>query len=359
MTGTARKIIHVDMDAFYASVEQRDDPKLRGKPVAVGGEGGRSVVAAASYEARAFGVHSAMPSFKAREKCPQLIFVRPRSDAYREVSRQIREIFAEHTPLIEPLSLDEAYLDVSENLQGLPTATAVARAIRTAIRERTGLTASAGVSYNKFLAKMASDVNKPDGQFVILPKDGEAFVASLPVKKFHGIGPATAGKMESLGIMTGADLRAKPLEFLKQRFGKSGDHFYWISRGVDERVVRPDRVRKSIGAENTFRNDLSTFEDLLAELLPLADKVWAHCERTQSRGRTITLKLKWSDFTQITRSRSQNSAINSAAELKTVVQAILADEFPLPGAVRLIGVSVSSLDSEPENREAAAQLSLL
>lgn len=359
MSEVPRKIIHVDMDAFFASVEQRDDPKLRGKPVAVGGDGGRSVVAAASYEARAFGVHSAMPSFKAREKCPQLIFVRPRFDAYRKVSQQIREIFAEHTPLIEPLSLDEAYLDVTENLQGLPTASAVARAIRTAIRERTGLTASAGVSYNKFLAKMASDQNKPDGLFVILPKDGESFVAQLPVKKFHGIGPATAGRMEALGIHTGADLRAKSLEFLQHRFGKSGEHFYWISRGVDHREVCPNRIRKSIGAENTFRHDLSSFEYLLAELLPLADKVWAHCERTQSRGRTVTLKLKWSDFNQITRSRSQNSLIESAAELKTVARALLQDEFPLPQNVRLIGISISSLNTDPDSRDAPAQLSLL
>lgn len=359
MTGTARKVIHIDMDAFYASVEQRDDPKLRGKPVAVGREGGRAVVAAASYEARAFGVHSAMPSFKALEKCPQLIFVRPRFEAYREVSRQIHEIFAQHTPLIEPLSLDEAYLDITENLQGLPTATAVARAIRAAIRERTGLTASAGVSYNKFLAKMASDINKPDGLFVILPKDGEAFVAALPVKKFHGIGPATASRLEALGVLTGADLKTKSLDYLQQHFGKSGSRYYWISRGIDERPVSPDRIRKSIGAENTFSHDLSVFEDLLAELSPLADKVWAHCERTGTRGRTVTLKIKWSDFSQITRSRSQNSAIGSVAELKAIARAILADEFPLPSTVRLIGVSVSSLDSDPDGRDAAAQLPLL
>lgn len=358
-TTPQRKVIHVDMDAFYSSVEQRDDPKLRGKPVAVGHAEGRGVVAAASYEARAFGIHSAMPSFKAREKCPQLLFVPPRFEVYRAVSSQIRQIFSEHTDLIEPLSLDEAYLDVTFNNRGLATATAVARAIRQKILEVTGLTASAGVSYCKFLAKMASDVNKPNGMFVILPEDGEEFVAKLPIKKFHGIGPATAGRMESLGIINGADLRNKTLAFLTQHFGKAGSHFYKISRGIDDRPVNPNRIRKSIGAENTFVRDLSTFDDLVAELIPLANKVWTHCERTGARGRTCTLKLKFSDFTQATRSRSQNSEISSLEELKRIAQDILRDELPLSQSLRLIGVSLSTLNTEPENQAAAAQLSLL
>lgn len=358
-TTPQRKVIHVDMDAFYSSVEQRDNPKLRGKPVAVGHAEGRGVVAAASYEARAFGVHSAMPSFKAREKCPQLIFVPPRFDAYRAISAQIRQIFSEHTDLFEPLSLDEAYLDVTFNKQGLPTATAVARAIRQKILEVTGLTASAGVSGCKFLAKMASDINKPNGMFVILPEEGQAFVAALPIKKFHGIGPATAARLEALGITTGAELRSKSLEFLSRHFGKAGSHFYKISRGIDDRPVNPNRIRKSIGAENTFVRDLSIFDDLAAELMPLANKVWAHCERTGARGRTCTLKLKFSDFTQATRSRSQNSEISSLEELKRIAQDILKDELPLPQALRLIGVSISTLNTEPENQTAAAQLSLL
>jgi DNA polymerase IV len=347
------------MDAFYASVEQRDHPNLRGKPVAVGHAEGRGVVAAASYEARAFGVHSAMPSFKAREKCPQLIFVPPRFEVYRATSAQIRQIFAEHTDLIEPLSLDEAYLDVTLNKQGLPTATAVARAIRRKIFEVTGLTASAGVSHCKFLAKMASDVNKPNGMCVILPEDGEAFVANLPIKKFHGIGPATAARMDGLGISNGADLREKSLDFLTRHFGKQGGHFYKISRGIDDRPVNPNRIRKSVGAENTFVRDLTALEELLGELTPLSNKVWAHCERTGVRGRTVTLKLKFSDFTQVTRSRSQNSEVASLDELKRISEGILQDEFPLPQALRLIGVSISTLNTDPENRAVAAQLSLL
>ena len=252
-----RKIIHVDMDAFYASVEQRDNPDLRGKPVAVGGSRERGVVAAASYEARKFGVRSAMPSITAKRMCPDLIFVKPRFDVYKAVSLQIRAIFAEHTPLIEPLSLDEAYLDVTENLQGIASATEIAEAIRARIRAETGLTASAGVSYNKFLAKLASDHRKPDGLFVITPKMGAEFIEDLPVGKFHGIGPATTAKMNGYGIYTGIDLRAQSLEFLRHHFGKSGAYYYWISRGVDERLVRADRVRKSVGAENTFSTDLA------------------------------------------------------------------------------------------------------
>ena len=247
-----RKIIHVDMDAFFASVEQRDNPDLRGKPVAVGSPQQRGVVAAASYEARKFGVHSAMASVTAKRKCPDLIFVPHRFDVYRQVSRQIHGIFAEHTPLIEPLSLDEAYLDVTENIQRIDTATEIAEAIRAKIKAVTNLTASAGVSYNKFLAKMASGQRKPDGLFVITPKAGPMFVEALPVGKFHGVGPATAEKMKRLGIETGLDLKARSLASLQRDFGKSGSYFYWISRGIDDRAVQPDRMRKSIGAEDTF-----------------------------------------------------------------------------------------------------------
>ncbi len=247
-----RKIIHIDMDAFYASVEQRDNPELRGKPVAVGGSRERGVVAAASYEAREFGVRSAMPSVTARRKCPALIFVKPRFDVYRSVSHQIRAIFADYTPLIEPLSLDEAYLDVTENLKAMASATEIAERIRARIRSETGLTASAGVSYNKFLAKMASDERKPDGLFVITPRMGPTFVESLPIGKFHGIGPVTRDKMERLGIRYGADLRAQTLLFLQQQFGKAGPYYYALARGIDERPVCADRVRKSVGAETTF-----------------------------------------------------------------------------------------------------------
>jgi DNA polymerase IV len=255
-----RKIIHVDMDAFFASVEQRDNPQLRGKPVAVGGSRERSVVAAASYEARKFGVRSAMPSVIARRKCLELIFTKPRFDVYREVSLQIRAIFAEYTPIIEPLSLDEAYLDVTENLQGITSATKIAEQIRERIWAETQLTASAGVSYNKFLAKLASDHRKPNGLFVITPAMGPAFIETLKVERFHGVGPATAAKMNRPGIFTALDLRAQSLEFLQEHFGKSGSRYYNISRGIDHRPVLPNRVRKSIGAENTFPRDLTSLE---------------------------------------------------------------------------------------------------
>ena len=299
-----RKIIHIDMDAFYASVEQRDNPELRGKPVAVGGSRERGVVAAASYEARKFGVRSAMPSVTAKRKCPDLVFVKPRFDAYKAVSRQIRAIFAEHTPVIEPLSLDEAYLDVTENLKGITSATQIAEEIRAKIRAETGLTASAGVSYNKFLAKLASDYRKPDGLFVITPKMGPTFVETLQVGKFHGVGPATTQKMNRLGIETGLDLRAQTLAFLQQHFGKSGPYYFWIARGVDDRPVRADRIRKSIGAENTFPDDLFTFETAHDALRPIIEKVWRYCEGTRIRGRTVTLKVKYADFHQITRSHT-------------------------------------------------------
>ncbi|NRP89042.1 DNA polymerase IV [Ensifer adhaerens] len=357
-SGTPRKILHVDMDAFYASVEQRDNPELRGKPVAVGYPEARGVVAAASYEARKFGVHSAMPSVTAKRKCPELIFVPHRFDVYRAVSQQIREIFADYTPLIEPLSLDEAYLDVTENLKGIELATEVAEQIRARIRAETGLTASAGVSYNKFLAKMASDQRKPDGLFVITPKNGPAFVEALPVKKFHGVGPATAEKMQKLGIETGADLKARDLAFLQQHFGKSGPYFYWIARGVDEREVDPDRIRKSIGAEDTFREDIHDLEAARAGLQPLIDKVWRYCEANGIRGKTVTLKVKWDDFTQITRSKTVAAPVASAAEIAEIVDLLVSPIFPVAKGIRLLGVTLSSLDAVDEASEPQLALAL-
>jgi DNA polymerase-4 len=338
-----RKIIHIDMDAFFASVEQRDNPELRGKPVAVGGSRERGVVAAASYEARKFGVRSAMPSVTAKRRCPDLIFVTPRFDIYKAVSLQIREIFAEYTPVIEPLSLDEAYLDVTENLKGIASATEIAEAIRAKIQKETNLTASAGVSYNKFLAKLASDQNKPDGLFVITPKMGAAFVEKLPVEKFHGVGPATTAKMNRLGIATGLDLRVQTLPFLQQHFGKSGPYYYWIARGVDERQVCADRVRKSIGAENTFASDLHTFETMRDALEPIIAKVWRHCQATGIGGRTVTLKVKFADFQQITRSKSFGDAIDSLADLERLSLGLLEPLLPTEKGVRLLGISLSSL----------------
>jgi DNA polymerase IV len=340
-----RKIIHIDMDAFYASVEQRDNPELRGKPVAVGGSRERGVVAAASYEARKFGVRSAMPSVTAKRQCPELIFVKPRFDAYKAVSLQIRDIFAEHTHLIEPLALDEAYLDVTENRKGIETATEIAMEIRARIRAETGLTASAGVSYNKFLAKLASDHRKPDGLFVITPKMGPAFVESLPVGKFHGVGPATMAKMNRLGIQTGLDLRAQSMPFLQQHFGKSGAFYYWIARGVDDRPVRADRIRKSIGAENTFPIDLFTFEDARDALIPIIDKVWRYCESSGTRGRTVTLKIKYADFQQITRSHSVHGVIDGRMALEEISLALLKAQYPMTKGIRLLGISLSALSS--------------
>jgi DNA polymerase IV len=338
-----RKIIHVDMDAFYASVEQRDNPELRGRPVAVGGSKERGVVAAASYEARKFGVRSAMPSVTARRQCPDLVFVKPRFDVYKAISQQIREIFAEHTPVMEPLSLDEAYLDVTENLQGIPLARDIALAIRARIKTETGLNASAGISYNKFLAKLASDHRKPNGQYVISPEMGPAFVETLPVGKFHGIGPATAARFHALGIQTGLDIRGQTLAFLEAHFGKAGAYYYWISRGIDERPVRANRIRKSVGAENTFFSDLTEFDTMVTELQPLIDKVWRHCEHTGNRGRTVTLKVKFSDFEIMSRSRSVANAVGGRDELERLAVGLLENAMPFSKAVRLLGVSLSSL----------------
>jgi DNA polymerase IV len=305
-----RKIIHIDMDAFYASVEQRDDPALRGKPVAVGGRQ-RGVVMAASYEARKFGVRSAMPSATAKRLCAELVFVKPRFDVYKEVSRQIREIFLEYTPLVEPLSLDEAYLDVTTNLKNMPLASDIAREIRARILERTGLTASAGISYNKFLAKLASDHRKPNGQTVIPPEKGAAFVEELPVAKFHGIGPKTAEKMNRLGIHTGADLRNQSMEFLEEYFGKAGTWYHAIARGQDDRRVVPNRPRKSVGSETTFMEDLGRPAEIEQGVASVLDDIWSYCERTGILGRTVTVKIKYADFQIVTRSRTLNEPVTS------------------------------------------------
>ncbi len=356
--GCPRKIIHVDMDAFYASVEQRDNPGLLGKPVAVGGSRERGVVAAASYEARKFGVRSAMPSVTARRKCPDLIFVKLRFDVYKEVSLQIRAIFAEHSAIIEPLSLDEAYLDVTENLQGRASATEIAQRIKARIRDETQLTASAGVSYNKFLAKLASDYRKPDGLFVITPEMGPSFVEALAVERFHGVGPATAAKMKELGIFTALDLRAKDEAFLLRHFGKAGRQFYCICRGIDHRPVLPDRVRKSVGAENTFSRDLTSLDDMRAELGPLVDKVWHYCETTGVRGRTVTLKVKFADFHIITRSRSRPALISDCSTLASISAELLAAQFPMRKGVRLLGISLSSLCADATDVDTQMTLAL-
>lgn len=348
MDAPVRKIIHVDMDAFYASVEQRDDPSLRGKPVAVGYGAARGVVAAASYEARKFGVRSALPSVTALRRCPELIFVRPRFDVYRAVSRQIHAIFADYTPLIQPLSLDEAYLDVTANLRGLPTAWATAKEIRARILEETGLTASAGISYNKFLAKLASDQRKPNGQFAVTPEMGAAWVETLPVSRFHGVGPVTARKMQALGIETGADLRAKPIEFLRAHFGSSAGWYYAIARGEDDRPVEPDRVRKSSGTETTFDRDLTQDAEIEAGVLRMADDVWAWCEKAQAFGRTATVKVKYGDFQIITRSRSVSGLIDTHVLLRETSLMLIRSVLPTPKGIRLVGVTVSNFEVREE-----------
>lgn len=343
-----RKIIHVDMDAFYASVEQRDDPGLRGKPVAVGG-GHRGVVAAASYEARRFGVRSAMPSATARRRCPELLFVKPRFDVYRAVSQQIRAIFADYTDLIEPLSLDEAYLDVTDDVRQLGSARAIAEEIRERIRAETGLTASAGVSYCKFIAKLASDQNKPDGLCVIPPGKGPAFVAGLPVKRFHGVGPVTAAKMERLGILTGADLVQWPIEQLEAHFGSSGRWYWRIARGIDEREVKPDRPYKSVSAERTFDVDYADPDDLCRELARVADYAWQRIERAGVRGRTVTLKVKFGDFSLVTRSKSFATPLADFGTFEGVGQALLRSLLPVSRGIRLLGLGLHSIVDEEED----------
>ena len=356
-----RKIIHVDMDAFFASVEQRDNPDLKGKPVAVGGSGGRGVVAAASYEARVFGVRSAMPSVTASRLCPDLIFVRPRFDAYKEASRQIRRVFEHYTPVIEPLSLDEAYLDVTEDRLGIGSATRIATLIRQEIRAKTRLTASAGVSYNKFLAKLASDQNKPDGLCVIRPGQGARFVAGLPIRRFHGVGPKAESRMQALGITTGADLAAKDIAFLRQHFGSMADYLFRAARGIDLRPVAAHRVRKSVGGERTFSEDIGSGAALRETLGNIVDIVWDRIEAAGARGRTVTLKLKFTDFQIITRAASSPDVVASKEAFAKIARALLEAELPLRGPIRLMGLTLSALEGAESAKPTrdTAQLRLL
>lgn len=361
-----RKIIHVDMDAFFASVEQRDHPELKGKPVAVGGAGGRGVVAAASYEARKFGVRSAMPSVTAQRLCPDLIFVRPRFDAYKEASRQIRRVFEHYTPMIEPLSLDEAYLDVTDDRLGIGSATRIAELIRQEIRVKTRLTASAGVSYNKFLAKLASDQNKPDGLCVIRPGEGAGFVAGLPIRRFHGVGPKAEEKMQRLGIATGADLAAKDIAFLRQHFGSMGDYLFRAARGIDLRPVRAHRLRKSVGGERTFSEDIGSGAALREALENIIAIVWERIEAAgkdggHARGRTVTLKMKFTDFRTMTRATSLPDYVGGREEFAALARALLEAELPLRGPIRLMGLTLSGLEGAGEEKPPRdeAQLRLL
>lgn len=354
----SRKIIHVDMDAFFSSVEQRDDPALKGRPVVVGGASDRGVVAAASYEAREFGIRSAMPMRQAQERCRDLVVVRPRFDVYRSVSAQIRRIFAEFTDLIEPTSIDEAYLDVTENRQGVASATEVAERIRAEIRRKTGLTASAGVSGNKFLAKLGSGMRKPDGLTVIRPERGADVVADLEVRRFHGIGPATAARMEEHGIRTGRDLRIQSVEFLTSLFGRAGEHYRLIAWGIDERPVVTDRERKSYGSENTFERDLRDRAALVAELEEIVDRVWEDRERIRRDGRTVTLKVKYRDFEQITRSRTVRGLVSDRDELIRISTDLLDGIMPLSRPLRLIGITISNLAGVGEVSAESRQMAM-
>lgn len=339
------------MDAFYASVEQLDNPELIGKPVAVGGNSQRGVVAAASYEARKYGVKSAMPSAKAAKQCPHLIFVQPRFHRYKELSAQIKEVFFEYTDLVEPLSLDEAYLDVTENKIGLNSATLIAKEIKQKVKERTGLIASAGISYNKFLAKTASDMDKPDGLYVILPVDAEEFVAKLPVHRFHGIGKVTAEKMVMAGIFTGKDLRKKSLEDLKLRYGKSGQYYYNICRAIDPRKVQPTRDTKSVSAERTFEDNIYEWEDVIEEIERIAHISFERYKKSKAEdGHTITIKIKYADFQQITRSKTEDQAINEEEVYVQVAKSLFTEQLLNEEGIRLIGVGISNFkkDEEPE-----------
>lgn len=340
---SARKIVHVDMDAFFASVEQRDHPHLKGLPVAVGGRGDRAVVAAASYEARKFGVHSALPMRRAVRQCPELVIMPARFDVYRQVSEQVRAIFRRYTDLVEPLALDEAYLDVTEPKLGPPSGTLIARAIRAAIREETGLTASAGVATGKFLAKVASGLQKPDGLTVILPSEEQAFLAKLPVGEFFGVGPATRERMHALGLRTGADLKAYGPDALEREFGKTGLFFYEIACGRDERLVEPNRERKSIGAETTFESDRSSRGELDPVLLELTDEVTHRLARAGMLGRTVTIKLRFADFSTITRSHTSLSPMSELEEVLAVARKLAFESDRPDEPVRLLGVTLSQL----------------
>lgn len=342
-----RKIIHIDMDAFFAAVEQRDNPKLRGKSVIVGGDpGSRGVVATCSYEARKFGIHSAMSSVRAYRLCPQAIFVRPRFEAYREVSLQIRELFHEYTDLVEPLSLDEAFLDVTDNKKQIASATWIAKEILQQIRVRTGLTASGGVSYNKFLAKIASDVNKPAGLTVVTPEQAAAFIDALPIRRFHGVGKVTERRMQARGIATGADLRQRSLLELQRHFGKSGQYYYNIARGIDNRSVVPNRVRKSIGKETTLADDCGNIRQMITILSSLAERVAALVQAHSTSGLTLTLKVKYADFESVTRSYTGSEPIDSADVMLALAETLLNKTEVSSRPVRLLGLTVSHLTTE-------------
>ncbi|MEE1899093.1 DNA polymerase IV [Flavobacterium rakeshii] len=354
-----RKIIHVDMDAFYASVEQRDNPELRGKPIAVGGGSSRGVVAAASYEARKFGVRSAMSGYLAKKKCPQLIFVRPRFERYREVSYQIRKIFLDYTDLVEPLSLDEAYLDVTINKKGNPSATMIAEEIRQRIFETTGLTASAGISINKFIAKVASDYNKPNGQKTVNPDEVLEFLENLAIGKFYGVGKVTQEKMYQLGIFTGADLKAKSVEYLTEHFGKSGAYYYHVVRGIHNSAVKPDRIVKSVGTEHTFFENLVSEVFMIEKLDDISKELDKRLKKKKIAGKTITLKIKYSDFTVQTRSKTLPYYISDRALIMETVKELLYQE-KIKDSVRLLGISLANLNNEEKEgekkKEVAVQL---
>jgi len=346
-----RKIIHIDMDAFYASVEQRDNPELVGKPVAVGSPGERGVLTTASYEARKYGVKSAMPSKVAARLCPDLIFVRPRFDAYKEVSTQIRSIFFEYTDLVEPLSLDEAFLDVTENKKDIPSATIIAREIKDKIKSQTQLTASAGISINKFLAKIASDVNKPDGLFLIPPEKAVEFVENLLIENFFGIGRVTAKKMHEMGIKTGLDLKKISEPDLRKKFGKVGSYYYQIARAEDHRAVNPHRIRKSIGAENTFIEDLVDMQDIKMELENILDILYERIKKSNTKGKTLTIKVKYSDFQQITKSKTLTNWIKDKSQLKSTYEGLL-NQVEIRNGIRLLGITLSHLNhEEDENKD--------
>lgn len=345
-----RKIIHVDMDAFYASVEQMDHPELQGKPVAVGGGGSRGVVSAASYEARKFGVRSAMSGVLAKRLCPDLIFVPTRFERYREISKHVRTIFYEYTDLVEPLSLDEAYLDVTENKKGNPSASLLAQEIRTRILNEVGISASAGISINKFIAKVASDYNKPNGQKTVNPEDVLPFLEALDIRKFYGVGKVTAEKMYQLGIFTGMDLKSKSLEYLDTHFGKSGRFYYHVVRGIHTSEVKPNRIRKSLAAERTFNENLSSEIFMLEKLQHIADEVSRRLIKSKVAGKTITLKIKYSDFTMQTRSKTVPYFVSDASVILETAKGLLYQE-KMNNSVRLLGISLSNLNTEPQKKQ--------
>ena len=351
---TYRKIIHIDMDAFYASVEQMDNPALRGKPVAVGGSENRGVVSAASYEARKFGVRSAISGVLAKKYCPEIIFVRPRFDRYKEISGKIHKIFHEYTDLVEPLSLDEAYLDVTQNKKGNPSASLLAQEIRLRILNEVGLTASAGISVNKFVAKIASDINKPNGQKTVNPDEILSFLEELPIRKFYGVGKVTTEKMYQLGIFTGADLKTKSEEFLEKHFGKSGAFYYKVVRGIHNSEVKSSRVTKSVAAEHTFDVNLSSEIFMLEQLERIATSLEKRLKKHNISGKTVTLKIKYSDFTQQTRSKTLPYFISDKSLILETVEELLYQE-KMKDSVRLLGISLSNLNTE-EKKAVVVQL---